>query len=352
MIDFSKTPWPWFGGKADAAPAVWEALGDVDHYVEPFAGSLAVLLRRPHPCNRTYYSETVNDLDGLLVNAWRSIQLSPDAMAEAASWPVSEADMHARHLALLKWRSERQLEHLMGDPEWHDPRMGGWWAWGQCCWIGSGWCSGQGPWVVGADGRIERSGGPGVSRQIPHLGDDGMGVNRPQVREPGVEDDGEYHPMTPPELRRWFRFLSARLRHVRILNGRWERAVTGGASRTLSVRQGGVVGILLDPPYAVDGNRTDNLYTEDDRLVAVAAREWARVRGRDADTRIVLAGFEGEHESLADDGWRAVEWYANGFLRGGMGNVSKQGTHQQHRERLWLSPHCLGAVEPGQGSLF
>ena len=37
--------------------------------------------------------------DGLLVNAWRSIQWSPDATAEAASWPVTEADMHARHLA-------------------------------------------------------------------------------------------------------------------------------------------------------------------------------------------------------------------------------------------------------------
>jgi len=54
-----KTPWPWFGGKAHAA--VWAALGDCNHYVEPFAGSLAVLLRRPHPCNREYYIETIND---------------------------------------------------------------------------------------------------------------------------------------------------------------------------------------------------------------------------------------------------------------------------------------------------
>ena len=83
---------------------MWEALGDVDHYVEPFAGSLAVLLRRPHEANRTYHSETVNDLDGLLCNAWRSIQWSPEATADAASWPVCEADMHARHLALLRWR--------------------------------------------------------------------------------------------------------------------------------------------------------------------------------------------------------------------------------------------------------
>jgi DNA adenine methylase len=76
LTKLHKTPFPWFGGKADAV-AVWEALGDVAHYVEPFAGSLAVLLRRPHPCNRTYYSETVNDLDGYLVNVWRAIQQQP-----------------------------------------------------------------------------------------------------------------------------------------------------------------------------------------------------------------------------------------------------------------------------------
>ena len=42
MSDLRKTPFPWWGGKSDAAPAVWAALGDVPHYLEPFAGSLAV----------------------------------------------------------------------------------------------------------------------------------------------------------------------------------------------------------------------------------------------------------------------------------------------------------------------
>ena len=77
-VNYGKTPFPWFGGKADAAPEAWAAMGDVDHYVEPFAGSLAVLLRRPHPINRSYHSETVNDIDGLLCNAWRSMQWSPE----------------------------------------------------------------------------------------------------------------------------------------------------------------------------------------------------------------------------------------------------------------------------------
>ena len=39
--DTPKAPFPWFGGKRRVADKVWAALGDVDQYVEPFAGSLA-----------------------------------------------------------------------------------------------------------------------------------------------------------------------------------------------------------------------------------------------------------------------------------------------------------------------
>ena len=54
-----RAPFPWFGGKSRAAPLVWAALGDVANYVEPFAGSLAVLLARPSAPR----VETVNGLD-------------------------------------------------------------------------------------------------------------------------------------------------------------------------------------------------------------------------------------------------------------------------------------------------
>jgi len=339
-VFYQKAPFPWFGGKSKAAPLIWRALGDVDHYVEPFCGSLATLLLRPHECNRTYYSETVNDLDGFIVNFWRSVQLSPDATAEAASWPVSEADLHARHLRLLRWRSECDLERLMGDPEWHDPKMAGWWAWGQSSWIGGGWCSGKGSWVVGADGRIERrKGGRGVFRARPHISDNGQGVNRATLREPGV-GEYEFHPMTMPELRHWFAFLAARLRHVRVLNGDWKRATTNGASKTLPVRAGGACGIFLDPPYSERAGRAE-IYSEESFAVAHAVREWALGRGTDEDTRIVVAGFEGEHPELDAAGWRCVEWFSAGFLSGGMGGTG----NQQRRERLWLSPHCL-SLEP------
>ena len=368
LTNLHKCPWPYFGGKSGAAPAIWEALGDVDHYVEPFCGSLATLLLRPHEANRTYHSETVNDADGLLVNAWRSIQWSPDATAEAASWPVAEADVHARHLAILRWQRERDLERLMGDPKWHDPEIAGWWIWGACCWIGSGWASGRGPWVVSADGRmVRREGkGEGTWKQLPHLSDNGRGVNHAGAREPGVilPDAADFHPVTMPEVRRWFAFLSARLRHVRILNGDWKRAVTGGASKPITVRMGdGHAGIFLDPPYRATGTRDADLYTNDDGDdISAEVRAWCEKHGDDPKLRIVLAGFAGEgHEALTARGWREVEWFKAGFLKGGMGNTSARAdgddapAHQQHLERLWFSPACIAprVAEPKrQPSLF
>jgi DNA adenine methylase len=68
-----RAPFPWFGGKSRAAALIWERLGPVANYVEPFAGSLAVLLGRPHPPR----IETVNDRDAYLANFWRALAAAP-----------------------------------------------------------------------------------------------------------------------------------------------------------------------------------------------------------------------------------------------------------------------------------
>ena len=47
MNEILKAPFPYFGGKLRVAAQVWERFGDAPNYVEPFAGSLAVLLGRP-----------------------------------------------------------------------------------------------------------------------------------------------------------------------------------------------------------------------------------------------------------------------------------------------------------------
>jgi hypothetical protein len=159
--------------------------------------------------------------------------------------------------------------------------------------------------------------------------------------------------MTMPELLRWFDFLSARLRHVRIIQGDWARALTGGASKTISVRMGGgVCGVFLDPPYSTEAARTMGIYSEDCGNVAHDVRAWCLAHGDDPQYRIVLAGFDYEHVELEAAGWRVVEWFKSGFLKGGMGNTTTGGG-QQKRERLWLSPHCIGETKIGQNvSMF
>jgi hypothetical protein len=144
-----------------------------------------------------------------------------------------------------------------------------------------------------------------------------------------------------PELRRWFAYLAARLRHVRIVNGDWRRVCTTGAMFTLPVRQGkGVCGVFLDPPYMAETGRAMGLYASESGDVAHAVQAWCVANGADPKLRIALAGYDTEHAALEAHGWRAVEWFSEGWLKGGMANQSADG-HQQGRERLWLSPHCL-----------
>jgi hypothetical protein len=131
-----RAPFPWFGGKSRAAALVWRAFGDVPNYVEPFAGSLAVLLGRPTPAR----NETVNDIDAFLSNFWRSLKAAPADVAHHADWPVIEVDLHAWHRWLVTEGLRTLREGLRNDPEFFDAKIAGRWCWGLCQWIGGGWC--------------------------------------------------------------------------------------------------------------------------------------------------------------------------------------------------------------------
>jgi DNA adenine methylase len=63
-------PLKWHGGKSYLASRIVPLMPAHVHYVEPFAGGLAVLLAK----DPEEVSEAVNDLDGDLVNFWRVLQ--------------------------------------------------------------------------------------------------------------------------------------------------------------------------------------------------------------------------------------------------------------------------------------
>jgi hypothetical protein len=178
-------PFPYFGGKRLAAPLVWDAIGDVDSYIEPFVGSAAVLLARPVGHRRRV--ETINDLDGLVTNVWRALAAAPDEVATHVDWPPNELDLHARHRVLLAAR-EGLTERLRADPEHFDAKLAAWWVWGASLWIGQGW-------------------GVKAANQLPAFGTEGKGVqNKNRQAEHGgggvVSGARGQAPRRPGSLRR------------------------------------------------------------------------------------------------------------------------------------------------------
>ena len=86
-----KPPFTYFGGKLSVADRIAAALPPHRHYVEPFAGSLAVLLAKA-PSRM----ETVNDLNGDLMNFWRVLRDQPADLERAcALTPHSRAERQA-----------------------------------------------------------------------------------------------------------------------------------------------------------------------------------------------------------------------------------------------------------------
>lgn len=317
-----KAPFPWFGGKRKVAAEVWAALGDVDHYCEPFAGSLAVLLERP--TWHTGTTETVNDAYQYIANFWRALADDPGAVAHYADWPVNEADLFSRHLWLVN-EGKRQMQMGMeADPEWYDARIAGWWVWGLCAWIGSGWCSGTGPHTYetlqNGSLTVESNAGRGVNRKLPHIAASARGVQTRATNE---------------ALLAYMHALADRIRNVRVCCGDWSRIVTNGA-----LSYGATVGIFLDPPYSDAAKRTDKLYAVDDLNVAHDVRAWCIANGDNPRYRIVLAGYEDEHGAHMPATWRKVSYSANKAY-GSSNSQNGLNDANRHKERLWYSPFCL-----------
>lgn len=309
--------WPYFGGKRDVAAEVWARFGSPKHYIEPFCGSLAVLLSAPTPASL----EVVGDANGFIANFWRATVAQPDEVARWADYPVSHLDLGARHAWLMTQRE--RLAELLQDP--HSPgdaQCAGWWLWGQCCWIGSGWCE----W----DGKVPHVGdaGRGVQAigQVPHVGNAGMGVQA-IGRIPHLSDAGMWTSGGRTALA-WLRRIADRMGRVRVVHGSWERCLNNHYG-------GDDTAVFLDPPYE---GFADLYGAAGQRTVAQEAAEWCS-DPENARLRVALCGHRQDYDL---PGWSVYEWSRS--------RNTYSGTGTKDSECIWFSPSCL--KPSAQASLF
>jgi DNA adenine methylase len=299
-----KAPFPYFGGKRDLVDEVWRRLGSPKQYIEPFCGSAAMLFGAKEPASL----EVIGDVNGFVANLWRCTKYQPDTVAEWADYPVSHIDQCARHRWLMEQRT--RLAGALMDPDWPgDAKMAGWWLWGQCSWIGSGWCewSGKIPHVSDAGRGIQAAG------QIPHVSNAGRGELLTSSGAVAIS---------------WLRRLSTRLERVRVIHGDWDRCLNahyGGANTA----------VFFDPPYKA----YEKLYSTDSKSVAAAVEDWCRENS--GGYRIALCGHTGDYDL---PGWVQVPWSRK--------RLTYAGNKTTHSEVVWFSPTCHRPESVRQTSLF
>lgn len=304
-----QAPFPYFGGKSAMAPIIWQALGNVKHYIEPFFGSGAVLLNRPN-FDPKKHIETINDKNCFVANVWRSLQFNPDEVAKWCDWPVNHIDLSARKIKLME-KEEYLREGLISNPEWFDAKLAGYWIWAASCWIGFGFTS---------------------INQRPDIASSGKGVHKIGLISHINNGEKEVKELYNVNIYTWFRQLSERLRQVRVVCGDWTRVCDGDWQDG-----SGIVGMYFDPPYGIT-DRDQNIYHHDGIDIAKDVLAWCRERGKKKTYRIIISGYEEYHE-LLNEGWTIFKW----STQGGYANTSKEKNTNRHREKIYFSPHCINA---------
>ena len=290
-----KAPFSWFGGKSRVANIIWEGLGDINNYIEPFAGSLAGLLGN----SKIPKLETVNDKDYMICNFWRAVSNNPEGVAKFADYPVIEADLHARQRWVLNKIDAEFKSNLELDANYYDLQVAGYWIWGIGASIGNNWLNTKG------------------LNSTPLLSFSGGGIH-------GLSNN----------ILDWFKKIQQRIRKTRVCCGDWKRVVTPSVTyKNKSLSANDMTGIFLDPPYSIKGR--DRVYNEDENIFDEVCK-WAIDNGSNPKLRIVLCGYEGSCN--IPDTWQTYSWQANG----GFANLgNNRGRINKELERIWFSPNCL-----------
>jgi DNA adenine methylase len=288
-------PFPYFGGKSKVAPLIWDKVGQVESYVEPFGGSMSLYLNASNPPGRVI----LNDLDGLLMNFWRSVKYAPEELADIAKAPVSSLELQARHNYVTR-EAPSLVEKVGGDPTFYDVEIAAHWLYSRCA-------------MIGGRHIFEAPIGP----RIPSLIGSGIFASKREDLGSVLKD------------------LSDHIQRATLTCSSWESVLnkTSLYYRTPTL-------VFLDPPYA-PGECDGGVYRLSEDEVWANVIEWCHAHQDDPRLRIVLCGYEG---TAGLDDWECVAWRTQGGYASAYD--SEAGKSNASRERIWFSPQCSHHARP------
>lgn len=251
----------------------------------------------------------------MLINAWRAIKHAPEELAKICSDPNSHV-LYWQRICYLVKEKENLLDRILQDDEYFDVKLAGYWLYYKGCEIGT----------IDLDSLdVEK---------VYASTTNGITVGRNQlVSSNGIHS--AYNKILDKEERliTWFNDLKAILENTKICCLDWKRLFNEGVQWQ---DYGGTrkAAIFFDPPYS--NARRGGLYRKDSYEVYKEVNEFC-IKNADRKTyKIVVAGYEGEHNNLEDYGYTKYEWHAHG----GYSNLGNVVSDNRLKERLWASKSC------------
>lgn len=266
---------PWFGGKRAMAPRIVAELGEHRSYWEPFCGSMAVLLAKP---KSTF--ETVNDLNGDLINLARVIQdvyIAPMLYRWLKRTLCSEELFHSA-AGRTRQRGHTPPSHLAELHRAYDYFI--------ASWLGRNGVAGTQSYNQGFCARYTQNGGHAAKRWASAV----------------------------DSIPAWRR----RMREVTIL-------CKDGLELTGKIADEVGTAIYADPPYLVKGAKYIHDFEEHDHIAL------AGLLGRFRNSRVVVSYYDDPHldELYPPARWTKVKCYRHKALstqnkRGGTADVAPE----------------------------
>lgn len=332
-----KTLYPYWGSKTKVGHIIWDYIGDVDKFIDPFGGSFSTLLTRPKMPRPNQY-EIMNDIYGVLVNTMRAIKYAPDLVAEGTRQiPRSSVEAWSR-AANLKLADKEMVTNLISDKDWYDIDKAVDYLYIMALQLGNSYLLGG--WAINSD--------TGKFAKIYNSNDPrGIQGTRISVR------NSSFYTTTLSEQKRYYRWLSKRLERVSILCGNWDAPLSSATALSGNGHKNGkwTTGIVLDPPYAGNDHNKE-LYIQHDLSVSAKVRNRAIELSQDPRFKICICGYIEEHDEHLPSDWIRVPWKAS---KGYATQNKKRENTNRFKEMLWFSPSCKKPdkyVDNTQSKLF